>query len=627
VRPLVVPIACAFGAAAVCLAAAQATPSQQAPPQPAPPIFRAGIDVITMDVSVLDKDRRPVRGLTEADFTVLDKGVPQPIAGFAAIDLPDRVVDGAPWTRDIAPDVTSNALDTRRLIMIVLDDAMTGWDYGASKSARDIAIRVIDKMGPADLAAVAFTYLGRQQTFTSDRAQLRKALDTYVPKNSASAGPPLACALKTDVGGCSTDLLRHIGDALISAPAGRKMMIYISPNGFPLMSTENPNLFSQMTPFTEMLNTLQRANITVYSFDPNGLQRATLTADTDSLRVASNATGGRTIANTNVPERLVHDVFVENDSYYLIGIRPLEPKHDNRFRTLTVRVNRPDTMVRTRTGYFDTKLEKPSKKPPPSPIDQAIARGMPAGDLPLRLATAAFAVPGRDTADLAVIVGLDEPRDRVAAGTTKRRVSVIATAFDDGWRSKGAQTQTIELTLAPESTSDLRYEVISRLPLKAGRYEIRFAAEAGGRAGSVFVDLDVPNFAKTPLSMSGLVLERSPRTKVAPANALANLIPIVPTADRAFARADRVVAFVRLYQGGKGALKPATLRARIVGTHDEAVFDEQRTFAPEQFARARAADYQLPLPLARLLPGEYLLSVETTLDKAQDRRDIRFTVR
>ena len=36
--------------------------------------FRTGIDVTTLDVSVLDKDRRPVRGLTAANFTVLERG-------------------------------------------------------------------------------------------------------------------------------------------------------------------------------------------------------------------------------------------------------------------------------------------------------------------------------------------------------------------------------------------------------------------------------------------------------------------------------------------------------------------------------------------------------------------------
>jgi hypothetical protein len=37
---------------------------------PRQPTFRTGVDVVQVDVSVLDKDRRPLRGLTQADFTI-----------------------------------------------------------------------------------------------------------------------------------------------------------------------------------------------------------------------------------------------------------------------------------------------------------------------------------------------------------------------------------------------------------------------------------------------------------------------------------------------------------------------------------------------------------------------------
>ena len=55
------------------------------------PVFRATADLVQIDVSVLDSDRQPVRGLTAADFTILDGGIEQPVVAFAAVDLPDRV--------------------------------------------------------------------------------------------------------------------------------------------------------------------------------------------------------------------------------------------------------------------------------------------------------------------------------------------------------------------------------------------------------------------------------------------------------------------------------------------------------------------------------------------------------
>ena len=40
------------------------------------PTFRSGADLVQMDVSVLDKDRMPVSGLTAADFVVREEGKP-----------------------------------------------------------------------------------------------------------------------------------------------------------------------------------------------------------------------------------------------------------------------------------------------------------------------------------------------------------------------------------------------------------------------------------------------------------------------------------------------------------------------------------------------------------------------
>jgi hypothetical protein len=53
------------------------------------PRFRSGVDVVQFTVTVLDNERRPVTGLTAADFDVLVDGKPRPVAAFAAVTLPD----------------------------------------------------------------------------------------------------------------------------------------------------------------------------------------------------------------------------------------------------------------------------------------------------------------------------------------------------------------------------------------------------------------------------------------------------------------------------------------------------------------------------------------------------------
>ncbi|HSP90788.1 MAG TPA: hypothetical protein VLN08_07775, partial [Vicinamibacterales bacterium] len=86
-----------LGAAALTLVAAvaalRASPAsppalQQAPPpaaQQAPPsgqqqpVFRAGVRLVRVDVSVTGKGDKPVADLTRADFEVEEDGVPQTV--------------------------------------------------------------------------------------------------------------------------------------------------------------------------------------------------------------------------------------------------------------------------------------------------------------------------------------------------------------------------------------------------------------------------------------------------------------------------------------------------------------------------------------------------------------------
>src|SRR5258705_10125346 len=99
-RTLPRPISCLI----TLLTLAAVSGAQQNPP----PSFRANVDLIQLDVSVLDKAHQPVRGLTAADFTVLVDGVPRAVMAFKAVELPKPVPPSAPWIRDITPDVATN---------------------------------------------------------------------------------------------------------------------------------------------------------------------------------------------------------------------------------------------------------------------------------------------------------------------------------------------------------------------------------------------------------------------------------------------------------------------------------------------------------------------------------------
>ncbi len=257
----------------------------------------------------------------------------------------------------------------------------------------------------------------------------------------------------------------------------------------------------------------------------------------------------------------------------------------------------------------------------PSALDVALASVLPSGDIQVGVSAAPFAARAGHAAEVIVVAGLLQPGDSSAP----RRVEFVATAFDSNSASRGVHRQTLELT--PTSGLDARYDVISRLPVSAGRYEIRVAAEGGGRTGNAYVDVDVPDFAKEGLSLSGLLLGRMPARSVARSDVLRDFVPVVPTIARNFATTDRVGAFVRVYQGGKATPLTSRITTRIFNERDQAVLDETVTLGADRFGAQRSADHRIDLPLDRLGPGRYLLQVEATAGIHRVQRDVRIAVR
>jgi hypothetical protein len=229
---------------------------------------------------------------------------------------------------------------------------------------------------------------------------------------------------------------------------------------------------------------------------------------------------------------------------------------------------------------------------------------------------------------VAIAFGLRQPAPTVPAVET---IQVRIDAFTPDGERRGSKAQTVRLALKLGGDRDvIAYELVSHINLKPGRYSLRLAAERASDhlTGSVYADVEVPDFANAPVSLSGVLLGSSPFVPSVPKDRLAALVPFSPTAEREFGRTDRAVAFLRVYEGGKTLLAPVTFTVRLVNDHDVRLVDTTETLATDRFnGTTRAADYRFTLPISTLEPGAYLLTFETTLGKTTARRDLRFTIR
>ena len=612
------------------------------------PVFRASADVVQIDVSVLDRDRQPVHGLTAADFTVVDGGVEQPIVAFAAVDLPDRVRTGAPWTRDVASDVVTNHVGAKRVVLILFDDCSTPWDPSVLKLSRGIAKAAVDELGPQDLASVIYTSARRNgQELTNDRQRLMAAVERFIPQSptgsgaqggftaslptrglrsgaDATAGLLSGMCISGSAGSPLDEALRNAAEILTAWPGTRKTVILVSTHGpdFRNMTLDQNTIVDNLA---RTFAALQRANINVYQFDPRGLEVGRKVSE--EFGILSDNTGGRAFTNTNTPWEGVPQVFRENSSYYLLGFRPTNAMQDGRFRKIAVKVSRPGLEVRTRAGYYAARPEKPAKpstKPEPTAIDRALSNGLPTGNVPLALSVNAAPVAGRKDPAVAVVAGLSAIDD----APNVEQIEITAAAFTDTWKSAGTVTQTIEVAKTASDSRRALTDVPVRLDLKPGRYEIRVAVHSAttDRTGSVYASVTVPDFAKTPLALSGVQMVRGDGGTNAAATDLSLPWPAAVTTSRAFRQEDTMSAVVRVSQIGARRPDVATVATIIQDRDGAEISRETRELPAELFATTRIVEHRAPLPLPRLQPGEYLLTFEARSGTQVEQSRVRFTV-
>ena len=103
------------------------------------------------------------------------------------------------------------------------------------------------------------------------------------------------------------------------------------------------------------LNAAIAANATVYTVDmaDRNPPAATSIIANGDLRTYANKSGGRFISTPG--GKALRDAFgeivEELSNQYTIGYRPLNRAHDGRWRSIEVKVNKPEVAARTRRGY------------------------------------------------------------------------------------------------------------------------------------------------------------------------------------------------------------------------------------------------------------------------------------
>jgi Ca-activated chloride channel homolog len=291
---------------------AQQPAGQNAPQQPPPPSFTAGVDIVSLNVTVTDGSARYVTDLEQKDFEVYEDGVKQDVTFFSKTNLPialSLLVD------------TSASMETRLPI------------------AQEAAIGFSRKLRPQDLAEVVDfdSRVVILQAFTNKTAELEQAIKKTSAGGSTSMYNAIYIALK--------DLKKIVATNVDEI---RRQAIVVLSDG------EDT---SSLLPFEEVLDLAKRSETSIYSIglrsSDAGGNRGFKEAEF-VLRQLSQETGGRSFFPSQPTElaAIYGQISEELSSQYTIGYSSKNGRRDGGWRRVVVRIARPSVGARTKQGYF-----------------------------------------------------------------------------------------------------------------------------------------------------------------------------------------------------------------------------------------------------------------------------------
>ncbi len=653
-----------------------AGPSQ--PPQTGsePPTFRGSVETVVVDVVVTDRDGRSVPGLTADDFEIFENGRPQTISAFTPVDVPlerrERI-----WP-DAEPDVQTNTNPPGRVYLFLLDGSVSA--AHALRARHWLRLFFDNYFGDNDLATIVVSrgLATDGQDFTSNRRLLLAAVDKF-------AGDHAHVRQLRD--------LQEWIEVLARMPARQKAIVWITGrigfDAYDVMDYQGgvPSLIGEHA--HAAMSAATRGNIRIYPIAPGGG-----TADNgDSLSIGSAMefravaalTGGFAFTGTNslfaeVFERLVR----EQSTYYILGFESSQPRKSGRYAKFEVKVRRPGLEVSARPGVvepldFVQRRERP--QPKQSPVAAALGSPIAVSGVPLRV----VATPFRDKGSNAMVALSLDIASSGLQFTEKSGQSAIT--FDVRHLATDARKKVYPdfrhaatMTVSPavrQRIVDHGLRVVSEFALPPGRYQLRVASAGSEKVGSVVYDLEVPDFRDGLLTMSGVALttgtakdvftlqadvgERLAKPKpcdspvctpeVRSGKALAqwpgrslkvpflwqDALPAPPTTVREFAPTETLTAFVEVYDDGlrSGKNAPTPYSIDLTTTLQSAAGATVKTVTRERTSSSgrRASGghgFIVPVPLAGLPPGPYLLRLEARTPRSPElmvRRQIPIRIR
>jgi Ca-activated chloride channel homolog len=278
------------------------------------PTFRVRVEMVTLPVVVTDLAGLTVKNLKKEDFRVFEDGVPQELAGFAAVEEPISVA--------LMLDVSgSTAVELRRI--------------------QDEAIRFVNTLRPADSIAILSV---------ASEVKLLEQFNIYHTKNPDKIRQVRSGGLSAVYDGVAFAL-----EKVLNIEPGRKALIFFS-DGVDNNSETTREDTMELARQTEAPIYCVYFNTDPYrNLHPSRRPKwPDYASGREYLRDLAGFSGGLLLDASQLDNLgpVFRKIAEDLSSQYSIGYYPTNLKHDEKFRQLEVRVQVPGLSARTKRGYY-----------------------------------------------------------------------------------------------------------------------------------------------------------------------------------------------------------------------------------------------------------------------------------
>jgi len=276
------------------------------------PSFRAGVDVVSLAVTVTDGVGHYVTDLDESEFQVFEDGVKQNLTFFSKRQQP------------IA-------------LSLLLDSSASMEDR--LPTLQQAASNFVHRLKPNDIAQVIDfdSRVEIRQGFTGNQADLDSAISQMVAGGSTSLHNAIYIALKE---------LRKV--RAVSEEDVRRQALIVFSDG------EDT---SSLVSFDEVLDLAKRSETSIYAIALRGAETQNNKGFREAefvMRTLAQETGGRAFFPAKIEdlEGVYKQIGDELASQYAMGYSSANPRRDGAWRRIVVQLTRPNITARTKKGYY-----------------------------------------------------------------------------------------------------------------------------------------------------------------------------------------------------------------------------------------------------------------------------------